>query len=89
MLKKVSLKGQEYKIFQKFWDCAHFVVFMYINTVHKYHKMCTISKIFGKPYIPDPLEYSAKSSILETNKSTLNRFTYLQCWMRSSKAASW
>ena len=33
------LKGQEYKIVQKY--------------VHKIHKICTISNIFGQSYIPD------------------------------------
>ena len=32
----------------------HILWYLYVY-VHKYHKICTISNIFGKSYIPDPL----------------------------------
>ena len=50
---KIFLKGQEYKIVQKYFRLCTFCGFY----VHKIHKKCTIWNIFGQSYIPDPLTY--------------------------------
>ena len=48
---KLFWVGQEYKTVQKDLRLCRFCGFH----VHKIHKICTISNIFGQSYIPDPL----------------------------------
>ena len=67
------LKGQEYKIVQKYLRLCTFCGFY----VHKIHKMCTISNIFGQSYIPDPLVYSTYSTIVVLAPLTQCSIT---CW---------